>query len=251
MNENELRARLDEAAAHMTLTPHAPRRVLRRARLRMGLAAAAATAACALLALGATAALDAAGRPDARPAGPPDGRVPRDVPVVETVGLLTGGRFDDGTQWWLIARRRDGERCLGVQVESSTFSDCVPLRVPGRGPLGFYEWDRADPGPERYEVVGKVAPEAAEVDVVVDGRALPARLVRSGDVGVFVAFLPRDAVGTVVARDADGEVLAVRELCLPPDSLGISCHATATGTGSWPRGVPTPKPPRRSPGERG
>ena len=255
MNENELRTRLDEAAAHMALSPHASRRVVRRARVRMAATAVATVAACLLVGLGAAAALDAVRKPDASPANPS----PR-TSLEEKIGVLIGGRLDGGTRWWLVVRRRDeARRCLGVQVGTSTVYDCVPLGVPSDSDLGFYEWHRARPGRERYEIVGLVAPEVARVDVHVDGETVPARVAHSVTPKAFVAFLPVDATGYVVARDGAGEVVAREELCLPPRRRGMSCNVSAGSVGATVRGrvepgvrAPEPRadPPPRPSGSR-
>jgi len=130
--------------------------------------------------------------------------------------VIAYGRVD-GIPWSEVAYRGEGlaSRCLGLSVrkDGGTFCpDTVPPTPPGidldslgagaSGPIGYW---------------GVVAPTVASLEVRLDdGESRPIRIL-PGPAGAgnryFVLFPPPRAPGTVVAMDADGNVIGHLPLC--------------------------------------
>jgi hypothetical protein len=250
MNEHELSKLLHEAAGETRVSSTAPRRVLRRARLRMATTGVVALSLVALLGGGAFALATGISEPEPRsldPAQSPIVEAP-DAPESDLVFseddgiLLAEVQESEDRVWTFSGKEQNSEFCFnsvthGPSSASGT-GDCVNLGIPQKGYLGFLELDRPDHG--RYEVLGVVSTEVRRLDFESEpGDRESVSLIDAPDkLGAgrffFYLWLPRGERGTLEARDANGEVLQREQLCLSAGmtacSVGAESSASASAT---------------------
>lgn len=212
---------------------------LRRARRRRVAAAGAAAMLSLVIATGAVAAFRGLRPDEAKEAAAPDGAgryrftsTRGEYPYVAT------GTFRD-TEWGLRAAR------VALPPEAD-FRVTVMLTREGRNAAGSFELSEIDEtltsgkvsdahvlGREVEVVFGAVTPDVAAVEIEIrdgGGTTIPAHVFHEHDAqaaylaaGYYIAFVPRDAEGDVVALDRNGAVLdgePLSEAGNPPERRG-------------------------------
>ena len=245
MNEHELSKLLHEAAGEAGVSSTAPRRVLRRARLRMATTGVVALSLVALLAGGAFAVatrsteaepemLDSAQSPIVEaPAGPES-----DLVLSEDDGILLAEvQESDDRTWTFSGKAQRSDLCFNSTTHGPTTAsgagDCANLGVPQEGHLGFVELDKRDQG--RYEVLGVVSTEVGRLDFEdKSGDRESVTLIDAPEAlgagrNFFYLWLPLDEGGALEARDVNGKVLQREQLCL---SAGVTACSLGVVEGS-------------------
>lgn len=257
MNEQELSKLLYEAAEEVSVSVTASRRVLRRTRLRMAVTGTVALSFIALLAGGgfAVATRNAPGQPNLKPASPVVTPGPQEgyLSFSTTDGIILAEVEDEDSLWAFSAEERDDELCLYSTTHTegafgdvapsgfgaaSGIGDCGRLGVPQGRDVGFYMWDAENTN--RLEVLGALSTDVARLELqeskasddVVTIVEAPDEL--GDDRNFFYLWLPMKEVGTLVAYDADGNILEESPLCFMPGAQSVSCTIGEKSTTAGP-----------------
>lgn len=120
--------------------------------------------------------------------------------------VLASGEVD-GTPWRLLAYQSESGLCVDLEIERGAVGGCGPVPIGRELVLG----QGSVLGVDGMIIHGEVSERVASVEVRrVEGDPIVTSIIPDpGGLGVnfFVAFVPRDTLGEVVALDAAGNIL--------------------------------------------
>lgn len=223
--EQDIRRILDEDAHDAPLISSAPANIARQVRRRQLRFAAAASLCAVAIGIGLFVGF--------RAFTPSDGAVPGETTETTPPGVIASGTLEGVGGWWLAAREVDGRTQLVFHLAGETVTTWPdpPEHVFAIVGTSFLEPSPEITLPSYWMVMGLVVPQAARVEVRLDGgRTVVADLapMPAGDLGsnrAFIALALTDDAsshippeGTIVALDASGAELDRHDLSLPGPS---------------------------------